>query len=396
MDWKDVSTINAGLILTGKRSPLEYKDTDFFPPYDDMVAIYHKNPDAAKEDLVLKVHPDAIQAALYAAKNLNGMGEAADWPAVLRKQANLFRLGKQLRRAGEKLERGDDIDLLPISGEMQALSESRQTGLIKAEDIDYESFVPLERSGWKVIDDIFGGTPKYGIQIVYGRTGVGKSFWLSKRVKEWLKLYKNKTAAIYTLEMPEDEYLQRSINMYPELNSYLDRLYISGMATRVEDIIAECTTTKIDFVGIDFVDHLVNDESPAGYSRIYKQLVRLGRLLRIPVTVLAQPNRAAMYNNDRFLRMHDIAWSSMAENSAWQLIALQKANELDMEDETFPLFDEDHYYMINWKQRGGWPAQQGPGAIILESSKTLWEGEAYKNRLWRPGSVGRFGRKKKK
>ena len=396
MDWKGVSEINAGLVLLGKRSAHEYDPDDLFPPYDDVIKVYKEKPDALKEDVVLKVHPTAIQIAIHAAENLNGMGESTNWPEILRKQASLYRLGKQLKRTGERLERGDDADLLSLSGKLQALSDDSQVGLVRADDVDYDAFEPFEPSGWGVNDNILGGVPKYGLQIVYGRTGVGKSFWLAKRIKEFLRHYPERTAAVYTLEMPDDEYLHRSIHMYPDLKEFSDRLYVNGMVTRVEDILAECSTHKIDFVGIDFVDHLVKDDSPSEYAKVYKKIVQMGRLLRIPITLLAQPNRASMYNNERFLTMHDIAWSSMAENSAWQLIALQRANELDMEDDLFPLFDDDHYYMICWKQRGGWPKQKGPGAIILEPSPTLWEGKPVKNRLWNPGAVRKMKRRKRK
>ena len=60
--------------------------------------------------------------------------------------------------------------------------------------------------------------------------------------------------------------------------------------------------------------------------------------------------------------------------------------------------------MICWKQRGGWPVQKGPGAIIfhkdnvVRNSKTgdriLWEGSIFQNQLWRAGANMRVGKKR--
>ena len=71
----------------------------------------------------------------------------------------------------------------------------------------------------------------------------------------------------------------------------------------------------------------------------------------------------------------------------------------------FPLYPENHEYLILYKSRDGWPADyperypdlkdvRGPGAIILKPSDTLWEGEPI-GKLWQPYPVRTIGKKRK-
>jgi replicative DNA helicase len=255
-------------------------------------------------------------------------------------------------------------------------------------DIDYTKYVPFMRCGWDVIDDIIGGIPSDGPIVVFGTTGVGKSHWAAKMVCSLLKQHPKKLAGIYTLEMSAEHYLNREAHMYPELEKFgPNRLYVSGSVRNIEELVAEVTSKRLDVVVIDDMDGLVEDESAGAYQRVYKRIREICRFLKIPVIVLAQPNRAAKMNlNDRFLSPYDISWSGAGENSAALLIALQKANSLEMNDTIYPLDNTDHLYMIFLKSRDGWPEQMGPGAIRLDGANRnkLWSGEAYKGKLFPP------------
>ena len=81
------------------------------------------------------------------------------------------------------------------------------------------------------------------------------------------------------------------------------------------------------------------ENSAAEFERVYKKIKEICRLMKIPVIVLAQPNRNAKYSG-KWLGHYDIAWSGAAEDSAAMLVALQRANELDMdyEDGAIPLY----------------------------------------------------------
>lgn len=184
--------------------------------------------------------------------------------------------------------------------------------------------------------------------------------------------------------------------MYPSLKKVEDRLHVSSVVSKVEEIVSEVMSGKFDLVGIDDIDNMVTQNSAEEYERIYRALKGICRFMKIPVIALAQPNRTAKLSG-KFLGPYDIAWSGSAENSAALLVALQKANSLDMEDDAFPTFDDDHFYQICWKSRDGWPKQVGPGAIITQKSKQLWRGKPYMDRyqLWTP-YASKGGIKKKK
>lgn len=389
MDLAGLSEINFGLIIRKIKTASMYDPDIFFPPYDEAIAFLKKHPKASVEDVTQVIAPSAYHSAEKAAISVNGMGNTVDWPAKLQRAFDAYQLGRMMKKNGEKLEKNEDVDFLEMQGRAQKFIEDQSAGgLAKLKDIDYEGFQPFQQSGWDLIDNIFGGIPNSGLLVAFGETGMGKSFWLSKLFKEYLLFHKKKTGAVYTLEMTGEEYAQRSVKMYPDLMKAKDRFYISGMARKVDEIIAEVTSKRLDIVGIDFVDWLVDEASEPAYTYVYKRLVELGRMLGITVVLLAQPNREGV-KYKKFLTKFDLRWTGMAENSAWQLIALQEANHLDIDDTKYPSYDDDHLYMINLKQRGGWPKQIGPGAIIIEpGSKAKWDGKAKNNKLWKPGDYG--------
>lgn len=194
--------------------------------------------------------------------------------------------------------------------------------------------------------------------------------------------------------------------MYPELETVLDRMWVSGKAKHIEDIVAEASEKEWDMIVIDSIDYLPDKEISASVmDRLWKAIVRMGRLLEIPIIVTTQPNRDAKWKAEtRFHQRYDIVWSGSSEDAAEQLWFIQYVrDELDMEDETFPTFD-DAYYIISWKQRGGYDVQQGPGAIILKDllpgkgggQKILWSGKAHQNMLFVPGRNRKIIGKKKK
>ena len=262
--------------------------------------------------------------------------------------------------------------------------------------MDY--LTPIGVASWRNTKTAFyiKDADRLGHIYVIGKTGVGKSFWLASKADYFLQRYPEKRAAIYTLEMGEEHWKHRNFGIYPSMKKVEDRLYVSGVVSTIEQIVSEVMSKKFDFVGIDDIDNLVQQNSAEEYERVYRKVKEICRFMKIPVVVLAQPNRVAKLSG-KFLEMFDIAWSGSAENSAALLVALQKANSLDMSDETYPTFDDDHFYQICWKSRDGWPIMQGPGAIITTRGKQLWRGTPYMNqyKLWTPYSSGSSIKKKK-
>jgi len=223
----------------------------------------------------------------------------------------------------------------------------------------------------------------------------------------FLHQYKDKRAAIFTLEMNEIHWMSRTMKLFPTFKDVLPRLSVSGQARDIEDVVAQITMGQFDFAVLDDMDNMVKASEASEYERIYRRVKEVCRFRGIPFVVLGQPNRAskiALDGGERFLGRYDVAWSGAAENSAALQVALQTANGLDMKSEEFPTTDNDMDYVIFWKSRDGWPGDAdstkpiGPGAIVMKHSAN-WHGEPYGGRwkLWTVNSGGRaIGKKRSK
>jgi len=390
MDLVELTTTCFGFVLEGRHSAKEYCADDFLPPYDKGIRLLQQEG-ATKEDLakLKEFNGSVLQDAHYASHKYNGLGEYEnfDWRDALKKAKLRYDLSQVLNRSARKLENNEEVDLLPLHAQISTMVTGETFGLAPATSIDYSHYKPFQKCGWPVIDEILGGIPTDGPIIIYGLTGVGKSFCGAKFINHLLHLYRDKTAAIYTLEMSAEHYLYRTCGMYKDVEEILDRLYVSGSVRKVEELVSEINSKRIDYVLMDDMDNMVKSKDASEYERVYQVVKDVCRFNKIPFFVLGQPNRIAKLSG-RFLGPYDVAWSGAAENSAALQIALQKANSLNMDDTMFPTFDDDKFYMIAWKSRDGWPEQIGPGAIILDKHEKMWCGGVVQERkkLWTPGS----------
>ena len=388
LDHYQLSRRNMGLVIIGKKHPSAYQSENFSAPYDEVHEFMLKKPEWSREDLYQKFATSELDAAIQDAKSLNGSSTDVDWCAELKLEKSWWDVGDDLERYGHKIKKGERPELLPLVSNMRLVSVNEKTGLKRADEVDWKSAKGLQPSGWDVIDKTFGGIPESGPLVVYGTTGTGKSFWTNQLLNKYLHYYKDKSAAAFSLEMSEKRYLKRGFEMYPQLEEVANRLYVSGKARGIDEIVSDVSTKNISILVIDSIDYLVKQIDASHFEMTWKKIVELGRLLEIPIVITAQPNRLAKYNAlNRFLQKYDIAWSGAAEDSAEQLIALQHVREeLDMDDKSFPVYSEA-YYMICWKQREGWPMQRGPGAVIMrDCTEKLWVGDAYQNMLFYPGA----------
>lgn len=394
--WFDKSEIVFGLIWEGRRDVMEFVPDDFAEPFNRGVEIL-KKPKGSREDVAKKLPLSVLQGAHDAVKRLNGLGEDVVHDNGLRKAAESYRLGKLLEKAGYGLQKNEDVDLLPLYGKITSAVSDESTGLQRADQIKFDDYNPFMPSGYDPIDSILGGIPSDGPIIAYGLQGVGKSMFGGALLEGLMNKYKKYTAAVYTLEMGAEHWLNRTVKMYGDLKKHLSRFYVSGQVHNMDELVSEVTTKRLDFVVLDDMDGIVPDIDPSSYAMIYKRVREICRFLKIPMLVLAQPNREAklsIQNGERFLSPYDIAWSSGSENAAALLIGLQKVSGLDMKDDPqYPCADEEREFLIFQKSRDGWPGdypklfpkgQRGPGAIRLEPCNQMWKGKVWQNRLWRP------------
>jgi hypothetical protein len=398
----ELSQVNFGLCMEGRALPTLYKSEWFAYPYNEGMEVLQKKG-AAREDVAKVLNSSYISDAHDCVHKWNGIGdlENFDWAKALREAYQSNVTGRKLKKISKKLEDNEPVDLLSLYGEIGAAISNESYGLQVASEIDYKTYKPFEKCGYAPIDNTLGGIPSDGPIIIYGVTGVGKSKFATALIGGLLKLYPEKTAAIYTLEMNEKHWLWRTMNLFPEMKKVADRLHVSGSVRDIEELVAEVSAKKVNYVVLDDMDNMVKHSDPSEYERIYRRMKEICRFLAIPVFILCQPNREAKWavqNGERFLGKYDIAWSGAAENSAALQIALQSTSSLDMKEDAqiFPTADEKMDYVIFWKSRDGWPGdydpqkQVGPGAVVMEHSPN-WNGKPYagKWKIWNPDSGGK-------
>jgi hypothetical protein len=409
MNWREISEVCYGLVHEGRHPATLYRPEWFSNPYDTGIEIWQQSG-ASKEDVAKVVNHSYMTDAVDAVHRFNGLGEYQnfDWSKALREAYQNELRGIKLEKIAKRLKQNEPVDMLPLFGELSAAIANESYGLQQSSNIDYSTYKPFMPCGYEPIDKTLGGIPSDGPIIIYGVTGVGKSKFATALINGLLHLYPDKKAAIYTLEMNEKHWLWRTLNLFPSMKKVLDRLYVSGSVRDIEELVAEVTAKKVDFVVLDDMDNMVKSSDASEYERIYRRVKEVCRFMSIPFFVLCQPNREAkwaIHNGERFLTKYDIAWSGAAENSAALQIAIQTANKLDMKDgvETFPLDDEQMDYIMLWKSRDGWPGdynptkQVGPGAVVMEHSPN-WNGKPYagKWKIWNPESGGKQRTDKKR
>lgn len=394
----ELSQVNFGLILDGRRNPIEYKSEWFAAPYDKGVEILLQ-PGATKEDVArVIVNTSYINDAHESVQRWNGIGESFDWNKALRVAHENYIMGIHLQRVGKKLEKNEPVDVLSLHAEIGSIISKESFGIQLLKDISSD-YKPFKLSGYAPIDNTIGGIPSDGPIVILMTTGTGKSKLVTVIINSLLHKYPKDTGAVYTLEMSASHWRWRALNMFPSLKDVNDRLYVSGVVRDAEEIVAEAARKKFDYVVVDAINDLVKKDDAAEYEKEYKRLTEICRFMEIPVFITAQPNREtkkSLRSGERFPDLYDAAWSGAAENKAALFLTGITTNGLDMKSEEFPTTDRNLDYLIARKSRDGWPGdydptkQKGPGAIIMEHSSD-WLGKPYggKWRLWEPDSGGK-------
>lgn len=369
-DWLSTSEICFGLLIEHQESPTKFYAEMFHSPYDDGFEIIKKSGiDETK--LISAVGVSAFQACKAAVDTLNGTKNTVDWCLLLKQAMTTHIVAEEMESASKRMMRGKEVNLLPIIEHMRNASQPDSIGLIKASDIDLTEIKELMDSGWKPVDTTLGGIPCAGIVMIGASTGLGKSFLSMKLAEKFLHRWKDKTVAIYSLEMPKQQYLNRGVKMYPGFSNVLDRMYVSSENVTIDEIGVEAAAKDVSMIIIDYVDYLIPGEGSEGaYAAVYKTMNQISRTLEIPIICIAQLNRNQYA--DPIPRMYQFRYSGMAENVASQIWCLAMFKSDDETDGEF-VFMDDSMYIICWKQRAGWQDKFiGPGAIVLPRTKNLW------------------------
>ena len=175
MNWHTISEVCFGLVLEGRHPATIYKPENFAAPYDQGIKILAQKG-STKEDVAKVLSSAYLSDASSAVHKFNGLGEYQnfDWSKALCEAQRNFDRSKRFKKLVKKWEENEDVDLLPVFGELQSVVAGESSGLSVASGIDYNHYKPFEKSGNPTIDKILGGFPSDGPIIVYGLTGVGK------------------------------------------------------------------------------------------------------------------------------------------------------------------------------------------------------------------------------
>lgn len=376
--WRDISETVAGLSIEGVVVGSLLNPEHFAPPFN-LIARKLKNG-GKREDCVIpgKVDTDMLNRMHNKVARYNGAGTMYDWMSMLETAYNRWMLGELKSRIAYRLQNNEDVDL---SEDHQKTREYMERNLVSgirpASEVDWRNYKFFMKSGNEYIDRIFGGWPTDGPIVVFGAQATGKSYYGAGMAIDLLIEHRQKTAAIYSFEMGEEHYIRRTIKMFPEMESLiLDRLYVSGHVRSPEDLVNEINTHQFDFVVIDDMENMVKGAPDAGkYEEAYKVIKSICRFSKIPIAVLAQPNRAGK-NSGTFLRPSHIAWGG--ENDAALMIALQNAGRERAgwveTNPPYPMEDYTMQYQIFLKVRDEPENFRGLGAIVTKMERDPGDG----------------------
>ncbi len=370
--WRDISETVLGLAAEGIIMKDLLNPEHFAPPFN-LGARKLKNG-GTREDLVIpgKIDTDMLNRMHNKVARYNGAGTLYDWMSMLETAYCRWVLGELKARNAYRLQNNEDVDLAEEHQKTREYMERSLTGGIRAASaVDWQTYKFFMPSGNEYIDRIFGGLPSDGPIVTFGDAGTGKSHWGAGIIADLLNYHKAKTAGVYSFEMAEEHWLKREIAMFPHLMGVLDRLYVSGQIHNPEQLVNEVNTHQFDIIVIDDMENMVKGAPDAGkYEEAYKIIKSICRFSKIPVIVLAQPNRGGK-KSGTFLKKYDIAWAG--ENDAALMIALQNAGR-DQQGWTesnpkYPMEDYQMQYQIFLKVRDEPIGFKGLGAIVTKMER---------------------------
>jgi hypothetical protein len=407
MIWLDRTEIVTGLVLSGELDANLVNADDFYPPYNEIVAMLRKGK--TQEDIITKHGFSLIQAANMAANAVQADKEkaknkAVDWLNLLEQAASYYKYGQELALMADQLIMGQPIDpgkLIQFVGEL---------------DLGHRSLTPLDqvepergqwiKTGYQPIDEYVGGIPKAGLVAMAGGTGIGKTTLALRVGLEMVRLYdgKKNTAkkgkkyadpmykdipaekgkvAIFSLEMLLSQVVARFFDLDGTITKEeRSRMLATESAYTVGEIYAVAARTaaneNLKAIIIDFADMLVEGEqSEAVMGVIYRSLAMLAKTTGIPVILVCQLNRT-QYNGG-IPKINHIRYSGMAEMMSALILLLYNPSVTvaDMQANAILPFFADKGYIIIGKSRFGFKKGK-PGAVQVDFfGETGWGALGY-------------------
>ena len=133
-----------------------------------------------------------------------------------------------------------------------------------------------------------------------------------------------------------------------------------------DEIINKAATIEnLGMVIADFADLMVEENTEAAYSKMYRTLMFGAKQLHVPVLLPVQ----LLKNKTGYPRPIHLRYTKMAEAFAWMILMIyDPSKDFDTEDDAGILpIRRDAAYILVWKIRGGTREHKEsfPGAILL-------------------------------
>lgn len=371
------------MIINGQLSESVIDPNTLIPPYNNVLKAIRRDPNWSFESLINTIGIQPIAIAREAVTNMQNLnGDDVNWVSVLETTYAMHSAGIDLEKLGVKMQKGENVDL-SILHEIAQKAISGQGKLTPMSKIVARD-VPFIPSGFKPLDVHMGGLPAMGLVTVGGATKAGKTTFAIRLAIQFLKLYKDKRVAFFSIEMMQDELKMRMLEVSPKLeyvdpetgetirDEILDRWDVADSPTTPEGVINIASQIEnLGMVVIDFADLLIQGEaSESKYASMYVTLMLAAKKLGVPIILLAQFSR--QYTGG-MPRPNYLRYTGLAEALSWMLITLwnpeigyHKDNNDEDEEFELPMLD-GHAFIIPWLCRGGFRNHKddSPGAIAV-------------------------------
>lgn len=369
IDWATMSEVVGGALITGRLHPAAVIiPQDLTPPYDKLVlaAQKHTLKLGSPEQCISLIGATAYERALVAVSTYKNV--KVDFIKMLQSTVNRSKLLAVLEKEKARVERGETDGLGEIMMAYAALQENTAE-FERLDKIEPET-EPFEHVGWGPLDTTIGGAPKWGVSIIAGTTGTGKTHLMRSLAMGYAA--QNKHVGLFSLEMSKGEIAQRFIvaDIKPAIKK---NIYVSEKILRPGEVAATVAqmNESLDVVFVDFADLMLRGEvTEATKSNLYLTMFEVAKQLKKPIWILDQFNRAY---DGAMPRISYIKFASSAEQLA-KLILMPynpaAVVAVRQDDNMLPIY-KDKAYVVVGKSRHGYGLdekgiERGPGAILVD------------------------------
>jgi len=236
-------------------------------------------------------------------------------------------------------------------------------------------------TGFKALDDMLGGLHKGEMIVVAGRPSMGKSSFAIDIALNATRA--NHRVIIYSLEMSEQQILERMICNIAECDIYTLKQYYSGRylqqilsaqnelynrqlwidasaASTSNQIAAKAMRAKaqydIDLIIIDYLQLITStkksDSRQHEVSQISSEIKALAKRVNVPIILCAQLNRACEIRSDHEPQLSDLRESGSIEQDADVVIFLHRPPYYDIRDGLTDVDSGEAYALVRKNRQG--------------------------------------------